>query len=338
MSEAQTANQAKMMDLSAAADFLGPGAIETPVFETEILDVVRRTSVALNRIKQKPATGHPHRYFEQTAIATASAVDPRNLASTGTGPTRVERPAFIKAAIAQTNISQFDKDVTTQQGQFAAVVAEDIDDVINAVEVKRANMLWKGTDTSLSAPTTLEWMGVIPQIALQGGIVTYVAPGASIIDAIKSTIATMLNNANYVVRPDAIYLNTIAADYIDQEAKASNLKLGEVEVVAGVVVPALSTRAGKTPLIDEPFVPVDTVSVYGLTAPPAGNKNYYAVIVMEKMIEMPVISGPEFNPNPRLFQLGLTGNLAGQFVGLKFDTVIAKGATYAHALIVIQRP
>ena len=80
-------SEARMMDLSAAADFLGPGAIEVPIFEREILDVVRRSSHALQRVKTKKATGHPHRYFEQTAIATGAAVDPRNLSATPTSAT-----------------------------------------------------------------------------------------------------------------------------------------------------------------------------------------------------------------------------------------------------------
>lgn len=326
--------EAKVMDLAGAADFLGNGAIEVPMFEKEITDVVRRTSVALQRIPQVPATGHPHRYFEQTAIATAAAVDPRSLSATPTGPTRVERPAFIKAVTAQTNISLFDKEVTEQQGQFARIVAQDINDIISAIEVKRANMLWIGTDTSMSSPTTLEWMGGLAQITLQFTI----APGASIIDGIKAAVASMVNNANLVVRPTGLYMNSIMADLIEAEAKASKVTLSEKEVVAGVRVKAIATQAGDLPIIAEPFVPTDTASKYGFSAPPAGNKNYYVVILTENQVEIPVISGKEFNPNPRLFQLGLTGNLAGQFVGVKFDTAIFKGASYMHAVVCVNRP
>jgi hypothetical protein len=332
--------EAKSVTLDAAADYLGPGAIETPIFEDEILDVVRRGSIALRRIRSKPATGHPHRYFEQLAIAAAAAVDPRNLQNTAaTGPTRVERPAFIKAVTAQTNISLFDKEVTQQQGQFASVVAKDVDDVINAVEVKRSKMLWNGSDTSLSAPTTLEWMGFIPQIALTAGaFITYVAPGASIIDAIKTTTAQLVANQAFDVKPSALFMNPLLADYIDQEAKAAHIELKTKEVVAGTTVSMISTQCGDLPMICEAFMPTDTASAYGLTAPPASNKNYYCVISMESEVEIPVISGDSYNPNPRLFQLGLVGNLAGQFVGLKFDTLIVKGANYAHALVVVQRP
>lgn len=328
--------ETKMLSLDAAADYLGTGAIEVPVFEREIMDVLRRSSIPLQRIKAVRATGHPHRYFEQTALASGAAVDPRNLSATATGPTRVERPAFIKAVTAQSNLSLFDKDVTEQQGQFASVVAKDVDDIISAVELKRAGMFWAGTDTSMSAPTTLEWMGGLAQISQQFTC----GVGASIIDTLKTSVATMVANATYVVRPSGIYLNPLLADYIDQEAKASRITLDSMEVVAGVTVAAISTQVGKLPLIGDPFMPTCPASTaqYGFAATPSGIKGYYAGILMESEIELPYISGKEDNPLPRLFQLGLTGNLAGQFIGVKFDTAIFKGASYAHAVVQVLRP
>ncbi len=327
---------AKMIRLDAAADYLGVGAIEVNMYEKEIMDLVRRSTPALKRLGGggQRANGHPHRFFEETSIGTAVAVDPRNIASAATGPTRVERSVPIKAAISQTNVSQFDKDVTEQQGQFAYVVGKDIEDTISAVELKRASMLWIGTDTSLSAPTTLEWMGGLTQITQQATI----APGASIIDGLKSQVAAMIANETYDVRPTAIYVNPILGDYIDQEARASHIELQEMEISAGVVVNALNTQAGRLPLIPDVYLPKSAGAAYGFGAPPAGNNNYFAVIVSEKEVEIPYISGAEDNPNPRLFQLGLTGNLAGQFVGIKFDAVVFKGATYAHSTVAVVRP
>lgn len=330
---------AHAMSFQAAADLLAPGAIEVPIFEKEIFDVVRRSSLALQRFRSPRATGHPHRYFEQTAIATAAAVDPRNLSSSATNPTRVERPAFIKAVIAQTNIGMFDKEVTEQQGQFESVVAKDIDDILNAVEVKRAGMLWAGTDTSMSSPTTLEWMGALAQIGTAGGSVNLatIAPGTSIIDGIKTNVANLVAQQGYVVRPTALYVNPILADYIDQEAKAAHIELRTEKITAGVTVKFISTQAGDLPLIPDPYMPIDTTGKYGFSNPPAGNKNYYVAVIMESETEIPYISGKKQDPKPRLFQLGLIGNLAGQFVGVKFDTLVIKGASYAHGLICVNR-
>src|SRR5438874_6267648 len=94
-------------DLLAAADFMGPGAVEVNRYQTEITDIVRRRGIFGQRIKQLPATGHPSRFFEQTQIATVSAaqgfVDPRNIVATVATPTRVERSVPLKALVAQIN-------------------------------------------------------------------------------------------------------------------------------------------------------------------------------------------------------------------------------------------
>lgn len=331
--------QVQMMSLQAAADYLGTGAIEINEYEPVIADIVRRRSVALQRVKEVPATGQPHRYFEQTAIAQAAFTSTGGqggaaISPTVSGPTRVERPAFIKAIVGQSNIALFDKLVTQQQKRFAEVVAKDIDDIISGINVTRAQALWTGNDTSLSAPTTPQYVGLLSQITTQATV----APGASIIDAIKAQVAALVGNPNYVVRPSAIYVNPILGDYIDREAKAAMITMNEVEVVAGVKVKAIATQAGDLPIIGDAFLPAATGAAYGYSAPPAGNKNYFAVILMEEWVEMPYVSGESENPNPMLFQLGLQGNLAGQFVGVKFDCVIAKGASYAHATVCVQRP
>lgn len=328
--------QAKAVPLKAAADFLGTGAVEVPVFEREIFDVVRRSDPFVQRLRRVPATGHPHRYLEQIAIAEAQAVDPRNIASSASGPTRVERPAFIKALSTQTNLSLFDKEVTQQQGQFEGVVAKDIDDAVNAIKVLEAQMAFTGTDTSLSAPTTLQWAGLLTQITQQA----VCAPGVSIIDTLKSEVAAMVSNEQFKVRPTAIVLNGLLGDLIDREAKATHVELSEMEVVAGITVNAIATQAGKIPLIPSVYVPTSAAATaaYGFAATPAGIKGYYALIISEEDIEIPVVSGKEFNPLPRLFQLGLVGNLAGQFVAIAFNTLIAKAASYAHSVVQVQRP
>lgn len=330
---------AQMMTFQAAADYLGTGALEINEYEPVIEDIVRRRSVALQRIKEMPATGQPHRYFEQTAIATAAFTNTGGqggaaISPTVTGPTRVERPAFVKAVVGQSNINLFDKLVTQQQKKFAEVVSKDIEDIISGINVTRAQALWNGNDTSLSAPTTSQYVGLLSQITTQATV----ASGASIIDGIKGLVATLVGNPNYVVKPSAVYVNPILGDYIDREAKAQQITFNEVEVVGGVKVKALATQAGSLPIIGDAFLPAATGAAYGFSAPPSGLKNYFAVILMEEWVEMPYVSGESDSPNPMLFQLGLTNNLAGQFVGVKFDCVIAKGASYAHAVLAVQRP
>jgi hypothetical protein len=336
MSQIQAARFTDTMQ--AAADFLGNGAIEINKYENEIYDIIRRNSVFLQRVDRRPATGHPHRYFEQTAIASAAFTDPRNISPTATGPTRVERSAMIKALVNQTNLSLFDVDVTRQQGQFAYVEAKDIEDIVNSIIVLSATSVWTGTDTSLTSPTTTQYVSLLTQITTTG----QVAQGASIIDGLKAQVAQMAANTTYVIKPTAIYIDPILGDYIDREAKAAQLTFDKVEVTAGVVVRTLQTQVGPIPLIVDPFLAAAQTAAgtaaYGFSAVPTGMKGYYAVIVTEKDIEMPVIHGGDGNLQPRLFQLGLLSGLQGQYVAVMFDALIAKGAGYAHRLVQVVRP
>src|SRR3982074_624597 len=122
--------KANFLDLHAAADFLGPGAIEINRYQTEILDLVRRRGVFGQRIKQVPATGHPSRFFEETAIpaaaATSAFVDPRNIVAAVVSPTRLERSVPLKALVAQINYNLFDIELGNQQKQFAYLQAKDL--------------------------------------------------------------------------------------------------------------------------------------------------------------------------------------------------------------------
>lgn len=321
-----------IQQISAAADFLGNGAIEINMYEAEILDIVRRESVFRQRIDSKPATGHPHRYFEQVLIGTGSFTDPRNLVPVPSGPTRQERPAMIKATVNQVNLTLFDIQVTQQQGVFTGLEAKDIEDCINGIIVTQAPAYWTGTDTSLVTPTTDQYVGVLTQITLQ----FTVAAGASIVDGIKYAVAQMMSNQTFKPRPTAVYLNPVLGHYLDTEAKAAFVTLNNV-VVAGMTVRTLETQAGGLPLISDVYLPTSTGAAYGFAAPATGFKNYYAVITTEKMIERPYISGQNANPEPQLFRLGLQNSLSGQYVGVMFDAIIVKGASYAHAIVACQR-
>ena len=154
---------AKFTEISAAADYIGPGAIEVPMYQTEITDLVRRRGVFGQRIKQVPATGHPSRYFEETSIpapaASAGFVDPRNIVAPLVQPTRVERSVPLKALVAQINYNLFDLELGKQQSQFAYLQAKDLADTVDGVLRTHDIALWNGTDTSLSSPTTAQYYG-----------------------------------------------------------------------------------------------------------------------------------------------------------------------------------
>jgi hypothetical protein len=322
---------AQFIDLNGAADFLGPGAIEVNRYQTEIFDIVRRRGVFGQRARQVPATGHPSRFFEQTLINAPTAaqafVDPRNITAVVGSPTRLERTVPLKALVSQINYNLFDLEVGAQQSQFAYLQAKDLADSVEGLLRTHDVALWNGNDTSLSSPTTLQYMGAIAQIEAGGNTVTIPNSPNNIVDGIKGVIAGMMANASYQVRPTAIYANPVLLDLIDREMKAEfNVVLSTTEITGGLRVKALSTQAGDIPLIPEWAI--------GYTGVPgSGTAVLPCYIVSEDLIEYHWLS----DPNPRVFQLGLLGNLASQLVVVKFGAVVVKGASYAHYAVNVHR-
>src|SRR5208283_1599871 len=322
--------KANFLDLHAAADFLGPGAIEINRYQTEIFDIVRRRGVFGQRIKQVPATGQPSRFFEETAIpsptATQAFVDPRNIQPTLQVPTRLERTVPLKALVSQINYNLFDMEVGSQQSQFAYLQAKDLTDSVEGLLRTHDVALWNGNDTSLSNPTTPQYYGVCGQIN-DGGNVTTIGTSSSIVDGLKSTIAQMVANSNYEVRPTAIYSNPVLLDLIDREMKAEfNVVLSSTQVAGGLTVKTLSTQAGELPLIPDWSIPYTGT-------PGSGSAQLPVYIVSEDMIEYHWLT----NTDPRVFQLGTPSSLASHMVVVKFGGVVVKGASYAHYKVVVDR-
>lgn len=312
-------NRGYFVDIAAAADFLGPGAIEVNRYQTEITDLVRRRGAFGQRIKQVPATGHPSRFFEQTAVNAAAAfVDPRAISPSAGAPTRVERTVPLKALVSQINFSLFDVEVTQQQSQFAYLEAKDLVDTIDGLLRKHDQALWNGNDTSFSSPTSLEYYGVLGQISDAGSEVTISNLSASLVDNIKTEVTKMVARTDFEVRPSALYANPETLDLIDQEMKTlHNVVLSTRAIEGGVTVKELSTQAGTLPLIPDWTIPV---------TPSGPNKIHDVVIVSEDLVESHWLT----DPGPRVFQLGLPSSLASQMVVVKFGAVVAKGAAYAH--------
>jgi hypothetical protein len=321
---------ASFADIHAAADFIGPGAIEVPLYQTEILDICRRSSPFGQRIKQVPATGHPSRYFEETAIpnpgATAGFVNPRSISPTVVSPTRVERAVPLKALVAQMNYNLFDMELGKQQKQFEYLQAKDLADTVSGLMVTHDVALWNGNDTSLTTPTTNQYMGVAAQIAAGGNSVT-VSTTEKIITTIKTTVAQMVASSGFYVRPTAIYANPVLLDLMDQEMLSEyNVVLNTTEITGGFKVKAITTQAGELPLI-----PDWSLAYTGV--PGSGTAVLPAYIVTEDLIEYHWLG----DPAPRILQLGLPNSLSHQYVAVKFGAPVVKGATYAHYQVLVDR-
>ncbi len=323
-------------DMSAAADFMGPGAIEINRYQTEITDMVRRRGVLGRRIEQTPATGQPSRYFEQLFIPTAAFSDPRVLVTTATQPGRVERVVSLKALTAQVNYSLFDVEVNQQQGQFSYLEAKDLSDTVDGTLKLHDSNLWNGADTDLLVSVSPQYFGISGQIFTANPQATYspststtnvpivVPASGSLVNAIKTKVAQIANRTDYETKPSAWYQPPRLGDLIDQEAKTFQLYFNQVEILPGVVVQALPTQMGILPFVNDPFI----------TIFPSGSQSIYTgFILSEEMIEYHYLT----DAMPRVFQLGLLGNLAAQYVVVKFGAPVVKGSAYAHSYVLTTR-
>jgi hypothetical protein len=318
---------ATFANIHAAADYIGPGAIEVPLYQTEIFDICRRSSPFGQRIKQVPATGHPSRFFEETAIpnpGTAGFVNPRSIAPPVVSPTRTEMAVPLKAIVSQINYNLFDMELGDQQKQFAYLQAKDLVDTVAGVMVTHDIALWNGNDTSLSAPTTTQYMGAIAQIVAGGQTVSIPAPN-SIVNGLKTAVAEMVANTGFYVRPTAIYANPMLLDLIDQEMKSEfNVVLNTDVITGGFRVKMLSTQAG-----DLPLIPDWSLGYTGTVG--SGSASLPAYIVTEDLIEYHWLG----DPAPRIFQLGLPNSMTYQYVAVKFGAPVVKGANFAHYQVLV---
>ncbi len=327
----------QFMDIHASADFLAPGAIETNRYQAEIVDRLRRRFAFGQRISLTPATGHPSRYFEQVGLPAAAFNDPRRLAPVASQGSRIEQTVPLKAITAQLNYGLFDVEVNQQQNQFGYLEAKDLSDTVDSVLRTHDLALWNGNDTSTTLPTSVQYYGVSGQI-INAQAIAGVAPNqvvvaatGSLVDAVKHQVAVMGSSQIYEVRPSAFYSNALGLDLFDREAKQYQLYFNKVQIMPGVIVQGLPTQLGILPFINDP-----AITVFGPGGAPSygqAGSTYTGFIISEDMIEYHWLT----NPMPRVFQLGLTGNLASQYSIVKFGAVIVKGAAYAHNVVLFTR-
>jgi len=319
----------QFIDMSAAADFVGPGAIEVPKYEAEIVDMVRRRGILGQRIRYEPANGHPHRYFEQTRIIRGAFTDPRNMTfNPGNDPTRRERAVMLKAIYGPVLFGLFDVELARQQGNYPQLLAKDISDAVEGVLYTSDVALWNGTDTSLTVPATLEYVGGLTQI----NRTFTVASTASIVDSINQEVADMMADKNFAVRPTAVYSNPKLIDLISQEERLNQRQMPSVplNVTGGLVVTGLATAAGTLPLIPD-------WSLYngatGGSSTESGKTDYKCAIVTENMIIFQYLT----SQLPRVFGLGLEGDLGSRYSIVYFGAPVFRGkANFAQDQTVVE--
>lgn len=320
---------AQFVEIAAATQFQGPGALITDDYQKEITDILRRNSVLDGRINYVPATGDISTYYEQNTVNGGEFVDPRNPSATATSNPRTPHGVKVKALTNQVNFGHYDVTLGQQQKNFAELKAKDLDDMLNGIGLAHGKALWRGNDTNLAVPTTLQYVGIPAQITN-----TFtVGVGASIVAAIRAKVAAMVGSEKYEVRPTGIYIHPIGHYHMTEEVRLA-VESGKMSdpfgktVVAGLEVPTIMTAAGLLPIIPEPFMP----SSENKTT--TSNMDYGIAIVTESMLEYHYVG----EKGMYLFELGTTGSLQEQYVGVKYGAPVAKGPSYAHAYGTIERP
>lgn len=321
--------QTQWIDIAAAAQIVAPGALIVDDFQKEITDALRRNSILDGRINYVPATGDFSTYYEQTELNGGQFVDPRSPSATAVSNARVPRTLKVKALTNQVNFGHYDLELARQQNNFPELRAKDLNDMINAITLTHGKALWRGTDTNLAEPTTLQYVGLAKQITNTFTI----AEGASIVAGIRAQVAAMVASEKYELRPTAIYIDPIAHYYMEEEVRQA-VEAGTMTnpfdktVVAGIEVATILTSAGRLPIIPEPFIE----STVNGTDP--DKTDYGVAILTEPMIEYHYVGRRDVF----LFELGTTSDLQMKYVGIKYGAPVAKGASYAHAYGKITRP
>lgn len=303
---------ARMMDLSAAAPNIiyNNGAIIHDEYDRNLFDDLIRKFPVWDMIDKRPAVGDFTAGFLQSAYGTARMVDKRNIAFSGTSPTRSARtPQEIKAVTRDINFSIYDRSVYAQQGRrYGDLTQKDLQDVYTSM-FKLWNDKFYNGDVNNDA---LEFNGLK---ALIGAGAT-VAAGSSVIKAICDQVVTMMNSTTKDVMPTHILVNAMVSKFISQEQMKAGDKWVFVTPSAGItqnaMISFLDTAAGRLPLV------IDRFNTFT-----AGTPNLYpCFIISADKLRWEYIEPLGFaGPDPKLFEFPQETTLDQKFKGMMFGAL-----------------
>lgn len=301
---------------AAAADYIGTGAIEVPVFENTILDNTRKRGVLMQRVPAKAATGHPTRYFEKVAHDSKHKfINPRNIDhSLDTSLDYTEKSAAIKGLVDGLTLTKFDREVYAQQGsKFGDLSAQALQEMVTDMLDAQDRAVWTGTAADLMDTTNPEYCSILTQVKKTGNI----AKGARITKGIIQNVAELMYNKQYAVHPSAIYMNPLDKALLDEQEmdEKDKVKTYDVEVLPGIKITGIMTAAGILPIITDIYCPIGKI-----------------LITDEKQLERRYVASAA----PRIYQLGTEKDLAQRFIAVLFDTFIVKAAEYGHKVVTIE--
>ena len=146
-------------------------------------------------------------------------------------------------------------------------------------------------------------------------------------DGIKSTVAQMVANNGYHVRPTAIYANPVLLDLIDREMKTEfNVVLNTDQITGGFRVKMLSTQAGDLPLIPDWSL--------SYTGTPGSGIGGASGLHRDRGPDRVSLAG---RSDAAHLPTGPAEFAAQQYVAVKFGAPVVKGANYAHYQVLVDR-
>jgi hypothetical protein len=323
-------SRANFVSLEAAASF-GTGYIHIDQYQDVINDIVRRSGILGRRIPNVQATGALSQWFDQTSITTA-AFDTRDALNpaVGAAPNRAPRSVLIKAITGRVQFGLFNQQVA-DIGMNRNLQAKDTVDMLNAVVRTHDKSLWQGTDvvngSQIGDGTTLQYVGLPKQITTATKVI---ANGTAVVPEIRKEVARMVADPDVDVRPSAVYVHPMLQYIIEEELKAENNTIAQVEVVAGTKVNAIMTAAGLLPIIPD-FDLLENPS--WAAAAPAGETAYPFCVLSESYLEYHWVGSPGI----QVFTLGEVSDLKTDVVAVKFGAPVAKLGNKAHLKGVVQR-
>lgn len=310
------------------ADINSGHALVMPEMDPIIHDIVSRDTIMRSRIQTKPEGIETFRWVEYDQMARNAAFsDPRNINPTETNqPVRKEHSAKLKCITSRITYGLYDS-ILTRNGTFPQVLEDDMRNALADCLGVSNSAIINGNDTSYEVPTTPSYMGLMTAVTQTATFNTV----DLIYQQIRAQVAHMANKKFGTKKafPTIIYMNPETLDLVENEVdnKQNNIKVYDVEVVAGTKVPGIMTAAGILPIVADPEIPLNA------NATDPSKKDHKILLLNENYIVRHYLTDGQVSyGDPVVFELGRTANLATDYVIFMSDNVVAEYGDVAHCI------
>lgn len=303
------------------------------IFEDTIYDYLLRRLSVFNIIPSYEANGPAHMWVEQSKIPDNTQFsNPRNLTykTIDDDYGRLPTSAIIKCITSKLSIPYFDTLAARQQGEMPDFVTKDLNDWLFMFDKFINTKIIYGNDTSLSTPTTLEYMGIFNQITNRP--VRAKDSTATLTDVIETEVANMDSDTLNTSISDAnlvLVMNTRTTDLWVKEERVrnGNFRPYTNEFKPGFKVPSVVTSRGEIPIITENYLNVVNNTTNDST-------DHSVLLIDRSKIERRYIG----SANPSVFPWNMGNDqLSDDKLAVLFDTLIVRNGAKSHFNLTYQK-